>query len=181
MGRDRLLWLPVVCSIVLAMPVRGQGPGSCGFHLDIRADRKSTHSAIADMPNAPGQNVGMTSGSQGNPYDASATPGAAMQLLVSGNSLAYGPTALGPGSCLTVFWAFGSPLTPVALGPPFLATCLGGPHIIGVLPFQGTLFDSCGFTGGPPFGLFDPGSGRFSFGGTYPSFALPPVTLQAAG
>ena len=108
-----------------------------------------------------------------------------MTLVVSGNSLAYGPAPIGAGSCLTMFYTFGGGGgIPILLGPPFIPTCVPGtPAIVGVLPSIGTVFDSCGFLAPPPpFGFFDGGSGRFTFTGAMPGGAgVVPITFQAAG
>jgi hypothetical protein len=160
-----------------------QGPASCGFHLDVRADGTSTHSAIADMPNAPGGGgFPYPPGAPGNPYTAWATPGAPLALTISGNALAYGPAPLGAGSCVTLFYSFGAAMVPMLTGAPFIPTCVPGtPTVVGILPIGGTIFDSCGFLGPPPpFGFFDGGSGRFVFTGAMPAFGGP-VSFQAAG
>jgi hypothetical protein len=171
-----------LCALIVSAPLFGQGPGSCGFHLDLRANETSTHSAGGDAPGGPGGVVPLPAGFPGNPYNAYITPGSPCQLIISGNSLAFGPGPLGPGSCLTLFWAPGSAFIPIAVGPPIIGTCGGGPLMVGVLPGLMTIFDSCGFSGPPaPFGFFDSGSGRFLFNGTIPPFAPPVFTLQAAG
>ncbi len=36
--------------LLAAAPLAAQGPGSCGFHLDVEANLTSTHSAVADLP-----------------------------------------------------------------------------------------------------------------------------------
>ena len=177
--------------IVAALTVayaRGQGPASCGFHLDVRCNLTSTHSAVADMPNAPGTFTGMPHGpgggvfAQGNPYVAYTTPGALMVMTVNCPALASGPAPIGPGSCLTIMWSAPGSITPILTGPPFIPTCVPGtPTIVGVLPIGGTVVDSCGLLGPtPPFGFIDGGSGRFTFTGAYPVGGPPEVTFQAA-
>ena len=56
---------------VAAIESGAQGPASCGFHLDVRCNGTGTHSAIADMPNAPGSGgFPFPAFAPGSPYTA---------------------------------------------------------------------------------------------------------------
>jgi hypothetical protein len=176
------------CAFALSAIVPAQGPASCGYHLDIRANGTSTHSAVGDLvPGGPGAVVGMPTGFPGSPFNAYATPGTTIVMTISGNPLAFGPFPLGPGSCATIFYNVAAPQVPLPLGPPFVGTCGGGPHIIGILggviPGPVAIIDSCGFVGPPPpVGLFDvpfsPTPGRMTFTAAIPPFAPSPINLQ---
>jgi hypothetical protein len=177
-------WFAIVVTCVLVLgPLSAQGPASCGFHLDIRANGTTSHSAVADMPNAPGGGGSpFPSTAAGNPYDAYATAGSIITMVINGNPLNYGPAPLGAGSCVSIIWTYGPPtLASIPLGAPFLPTCDGSAHVIGVLPSPLAIIDTCGFLSPPaPFGLFDLGGGRLTWTSSYPPFA-PPVTFQAVG
>lgn len=177
------------CALVVLASVHAQGPASCGFHLDVRANGTGTHSAVADIfPGGPGTAVGMPTGFPGSPYTAYAAAGSTIVLTMSGNPLAFGPGPLGPGSCATLLYNIGSPQVPMALGPPFIPTCSGAPHIIGILPGAfalSTIIDTCGFLAPPPaFGLmdtpFNPTPGRITFTAGIPPFAPSPINFQVA-
>lgn len=181
----------LVCALITSASLFGQGPASCGFHLDIHANGTSTHSAVADLvAGGPGAFVGMPSGAPGSPYTAYATPGTMIDMVINANSLAYGPLPIGAGSCASIFYAVGAPIIGLGgIGPPFLPTCGGGPHIIGILglgPLT-TVIDTCGFLGPPfpgPVGLWDvafnPTPGRLVFSAALPPFMPPVMTFQVA-
>lgn len=141
---------------LLALDLPAQGPGSCGFHLDIDADLTSTHSAVADLPFAPGSGpVGYPPPLPGNPYAAYATPGTTVKLKLSVPPSVLGPAPIGAGSTVTIFWALATPPIPVP-PPPFPAAipaCVPGqPWIITVLPIGGAIVDGNGFVVPiPPF------------------------------
>ncbi len=134
-----------------AMATWAQGPGSCGFHLDILADLTSTHAAIADTPGAPGSGgVGYAAGAPGNPYVAYVTPGKVFKLQLSVPPSTLG-AAFGPGSLVTILWSIGTPN--IAIGTPAggLPPCQPGqPWIISVLPVGGAVVDGIGWISVPP-------------------------------
>lgn len=160
-----------------------QGPGSCGFHLDVLAPRgTSTHAAIADVPGAPGQVAGIAPGAPGNPYCAW-TPGPSpIRIRVTVAPGTLGPAPIGAGSVLAIYYGVATPNIPVTPPGVAAASCSGGPWIISVLPLGGALVDGLGLTGTPPLILpSDPGHpGKFELSMTWPLVAAPPVMFQAA-
>lgn len=170
----------------LAAPLAAQGPGSCGFHLDIDANLTSTHSAVADMPGAPGSAFApYPAGVPGNPYTAWCTPGTTFKLKLSVPPSLLGPLPIGAGSVLTIFWALGTPNLPIIPPPTIMAPCVPGePLVISVVPFGGAVVDGLGvLTPPPPFTVAaDPGHPyKFEYVGLYPAFApiAIPVMFQA--
>ncbi len=155
---------PVVVPLLLlscALPIAAQGPGSCGFHLDVLADRTSTHAAIADMPGAPGSGgAGYPAGAPGNPYTAYVTPGTVFKLQLSVPPSTLGPR-IGTGSLVTILWSLGTPNVAVPTPAGGLAPCQPGqPWIISVLPvIQGAILDGIGWINVPvpPTRPADPG------------------------
>jgi hypothetical protein len=176
-------------ALLAAAPLAAQGPGSCGFHLDVDADLTSTHAAVADMPGAPGSGLfGYPPGVPGNPYAAHVTPGTEFKLKLSvPPSLlgAAGAAPIGPGSVITVFWAIGTPNIPAAPNPGMIPPCQPGqPYILSVIPWNGVLVDGNGWIvpPAPLTPLADPGwPHNFELVLTYPlTLPLPPVVFQAA-
>ena len=162
-----------------------QGPGSCGFHLDVLADSTSTHSALADVPGAPGgiPDVGLPAGSPGNPYTAYATPGTVVTLRLTVPAGTLGPAPLGAGSVVSIAWSLGTADLGLAPGPAGVPPCVPGqPWVVSVLPFGGTVVDGLGFLGPAPLvAPVDPGHpGALELPVLYPAFAPAPVLLQAA-
>ena len=151
---SRIRFLAVIASAILAATAFTQGPGSCGFHLDILADSTSTHAAVADIPGAPGSLplIGMPPGAPGNPYTAWATPGTVVKLRLSIPGGMLGAAPIGPGSLISIVYSAGTPnigIFPVPL--PLIAPCTPGqPLIVSVLPAFGTLIDGTGISGAIP-------------------------------
>jgi hypothetical protein len=129
-----------------------QGPGSCGFHLDILANLTSTHSAVADVQSAPGSGAfPYPPGFPGNPYSAYATPGSTITLRVSVPPGTLSPAPFGAGSIVSIFWAVGTPNVLVMPPAGTIAPCWPGqPWVISVLPWGGALVDGTGLTGAIP-------------------------------
>jgi hypothetical protein len=167
-----------LAALLTAWTLPAQGPGSCGFHLDILSADTSTHSPIADMPATV---TGIVPGAPGNPYDAYAPPGTAIRLVVSVPFGTLGPFPLGAGSPITIVWSVGALPIPSPFPGLFLPTCGGGPPIVGVLPLGGTIVDGIGLFGAPPIvPTADPGfPSRFSVTLMLPPFPLPPINFQA--
>jgi hypothetical protein len=145
--------LSAVLVVLAAGPARAQGPGSCGFHLDLITNDTSTHAAVADLPGGPGSGVtGLPPGTPGNPYCAYAAPGSTfrVRLTVPGTSL--GPAPFGPGSLVTILWATATipfPMTPPA-GVSTAPCTTGQAWIVSALPWGGAIVDGIGLTGPPP-------------------------------
>jgi hypothetical protein len=162
-----------------------QGPGSCGLHLDVLADRTSTHASISGMPGAPGSGtVAMAPGEPGNPYSAYATPGSPITVRLSLPGGLLGPAPFGPGSKITLGWSLATPNIPVAASPPLVSPCQPGQAIVvSVLPLGGVLVDGVGLFGPAPLlPPVDPGyPDTWSMTLLYPlvPMPLPPVIFQA--
>jgi len=143
-------------ALVLAFasaPLRAQGPGSCGFHLDLITNDTSTYAAMADLPGAPGSGVtGLSPGTPGNPYCAYATPGSIFRIRLTVPGTSLGPAPFGPGSLVTILWATAT--IPFPMVPPpgaSIAPCAGGQDwIVSALPWGGAIVDGIGLTGAPP-------------------------------
>ncbi len=183
MDLSRVWW----CSwALLACPVvEAQGPGSAGFHLDVLGNLTSTHSAVADLPAAPGSGfAGLPPGVPGNPYTAYVTPGTSIKVRLSVAGSSLGPLPFGPGSVVTLFWSLGTPMIAIPAGPGFVPPAVPGqPFIVQVLPFGGAILDGLGVLGPPPIILpTDPGHpDKLEVSLTYP-IGLPffaPLALQA--
>lgn len=172
----------LVIVALLSGQALAQGPGSCGFHLDFIGGRTATHGAIADIPGAPGALSGMAPTAPGNPYVAYTSPGAPFTLFVGVPRGTLGPSPLGAGSCLTLLYSFAGAVTPLAALPPIIPPCESSTIIVGVLPIDGTVFDSCGLVTPAPLNFsFDPGwPNRITLTGTYSPNAPPVVMLQGA-
>ncbi len=168
--------------IVVAAAAPAQGPGSCGFHLDLIANLTSTHSAVADAPLAPGSFFGWPAGVPGNPYTAWATPGTWVKAVVTVPAGTLGFLPLGAPSPLTLFWSVAAPEVPFFVGFPFIGPCApGAPVIISVLPILGCIVDGAGFCGAAPIvPPADPGYPlKFEVTLLFPAFAPAPIKLQA--
>lgn len=174
------MWMVVVVGIASAVGTYGQGPGSCGFHLDIVSVDTSTHSEIADMPMTA---VSLFPGGPGNPYQAWTPPGTPFRLSLTVPAGTLGPAPIGIGSPISILWSVGGAMFPMFFPPGgfVVPTCGGGPHYIGVVPVGGAIVDGAGMLAPPPIvPTADPGfPSRFSVTLVYPVFALPPVTFQA--
>jgi hypothetical protein len=174
------MWM-VAVGVVWTMGAVAQGPGSCGFHLDLLTADTSTHSQIADMPLGVGTFVPDVPGGPGNPYTAWAPLGSPVRIVLSVPGGTLGPVPFGAGSPVSILWSVGAAMVPMPLAPAVIGTCTGAPHVVGVLPVGGSIVDGAGITGPPPLiPTADPGfPTRFSVTVVYPAFPLPPVTFQA--
>jgi hypothetical protein len=177
--------LVVLVAAAVATVLYSQGPGSCGFHLDLVTNDTSTHSAIADVPGAPGaQPGGLAPGSPGNPYSAYATPGSLVRARIQvppsnlGNFAATTP--YGAGSIISLLYAVGAPNLNIPPVPGGLAPCSHPSWVISILPLTGSLIDGLGVLApASAFPAADPGfPGSFEITFPYP-FGAPPVNLQA--
>jgi hypothetical protein len=171
--------------VLLAAGGFAQGPGSCGFHLDLVTNDTSTHSAIADVPGAPGSAPGgLRPGGPGNPYCGYATPGTQVRvrLEIPPDNLANfaGTTPYGAGGTVSIFFAAGAPGIPIAPLPGAIPPCSAATWTVSVLPLGGFLVDGLGVMSPPPVIVpSDPGfPGAFEITVTYPP-GLPPITMQA--
>lgn len=131
-----------------------QGNGSCGVHLDILANRTSTHSAVADTPAAPIYPLvpGAGAGLAGNPYQAYADYGTVFTLRLTVAQSLLGAAPFGPGSRVTILYAIDAAANVAIATPPgWIGPCVPGrPIIISVLPIGGQIVDGLGIIIPPP-------------------------------
>src|SRR5262249_3232647 len=127
MRTHRLAALAAALALLAPAAILAQGPGSCGFHLDVIANLTSTHAAGADSFAAPGSGpFGIPAGAPGNPYVAHCTPGTVIKLELSVPGGVLGPGPFGAGSIVSILWAVGTPNVAIAPGPGMIPPCVPG-------------------------------------------------------
>ena len=89
------LWRLGLIATLGAATAAGQGPASCGFHLDVITTDTSTHSPIADMAFTVGDIVGIPPGAPGNPYCGWTPLGSPFRLVVTVPGGTMGPAPYG--------------------------------------------------------------------------------------
>lgn len=180
--RRTVLRTASVCGLAAALAV-GQGPGSCGFHLDLLTDLTSTHAAVADVPGALGTGPGVPPGFPGSPYTAYATPGTPVRFVLSCPAEMLGPAPTGSLNLVSILYAIGAAGVALPSVPPFVAACGGpfSPITVSVLPIGGALIDGNGLVSPapilPPVSL--PFPGRLEVTVIYPPGLPGPLTFQA--
>jgi hypothetical protein len=171
---------------VLTASTFAQGPGSCGFHLDIITNDTSTHAAVADLPGGPGAQLGgLAPGSIGNPFSAWATAGTQVKFRVEAPPTTVAnfasTTPVGSGGLVSIFYS--APGPNILLPPPAgaIPACSIPVWVISVLPVAGSLIDGAGLLGPPP--VIPPSipgfPSAFEITGQLP-VGLPPLNFQAA-
>jgi hypothetical protein len=182
-ARLRLVAGAALIAVASESPTPAQGPGACGYHLDVYADLTSTHAATADIPFAVGSfGAFVPPGAPGNPYTAWATPGTPVTFRLACPIETLGPLPAGPYNVFSILWTIGFAPFPLPPGPPFAGTCAPG-GIVGVyaLPIMGALVDGLGIVGPPPItpSVTTPFPGVFEITALLPVGAPFPLTFQA--
>jgi hypothetical protein len=149
-------YLVVLVGVGLLLPERAlsQGRGSAGVHLDIVANRTSTHGAVADVPGSPVYPLVPFAGAglAGNPYQAYGLYPSTFTLRVTVAESLLGAAPFGSGSPITILYGIDVPAnifipTPFGFVPPKDPAL---PLVISILPIGGVVVDGLSLVMPPP-------------------------------